>query len=144
MSVGKRLLMFTPQDPKASSLVARTADWGCLASTCETIDELRGRFEGGQYDYVLVEDSTVLRKLAAESDPTGEILRTPLAEIEKRHILRVLSSTGGNKTRAAKILGIDTKTLYNKLKSYETSAALARRRLQNAASGGGAAAAVGG
>ena len=62
MSVGKRLLMFSPQDPKASSLVARTADWGCLASTCETIDELRGRFEGGQYDYVLVEDSTVLRE----------------------------------------------------------------------------------
>lgn len=132
MSVGKRLLMFSPQDPKASSLVARTADWGCLASTCETIDELRGRFEGGQYDYVLVEDSTVLRKLAAESDPTGEILRTPLAEIEKRHILRVLSSTGGNKTRAAKILGIDTKTLYNKLKAYNAAAQAARRREQAA------------
>ena len=42
-----------------------------------------------------------------------------LAEIEKRHILRVLASTGGNKTRAAKILGIDTKTLYNKLKAYK-------------------------
>ncbi len=53
--------------------------------------------------------------------------QTSLAEIEKRHILRVLSSTGGNKTRAARILGIDTKTLYNKLKAYGAAAQAARR-----------------
>ena len=52
----------------------------------------------------------------------------PLAEVEKRHIMRVLSSTGGNKTRAARILGIDTKTLYNKLKAYRSSDELARKR----------------
>ena len=51
---------------------------------------------------------------------------------QKRHILRVLSSTGGNKTRAAKILGIDTKTLYNKLKAYNAAAQAARRREQAA------------
>lgn len=130
MSIGKRLLIFTPDDPKASTLIARTAEWGCLVSTCETVDELRGRLEGGHFDMVLVQDSAVLRKFASESDPTGEILRTPLAEIEKRHILRVLSSTGGNKTRAAKILGIDTKTLYNKLKAYNAAAQAARRRQQ--------------
>jgi DNA-binding NtrC family response regulator len=41
--------------------------------------------------------------------------------------MRVLASTGGNKTRAARILGIDTKTLYNKLKSYRSSEVVARR-----------------
>ena len=133
MSIGKRLLIYSPEDPKAAALVSRTAEWGCLVSTCETIDDLRGRLEGGQFDMVLVQDSSALRKLASEADPTGEILRTPLAEIEKRHILRVLSSTGGNKTRAAKILGIDTKTLYNKLKAYGASAAAYRRRVQAAA-----------
>ena len=130
MSIGKRLLVFSPSDPKATSLVASTADWGCLVTTCETIDEFRGRIEGGGFDLVLTEDSAALKKLVAEADPTGEILRTPLAEIEKRHILRVLSSTGGNKTRAAKILGIDTKTLYNKLKAYGAAAQAARRRQQ--------------
>ena len=130
MSIGKRLLVYSPQDPKATNLIARTADWGCLVSTCETLEEFRGRVEGGQFDMVLVEDSAVLRRLCSEADPTGEVLRTPLAEIEKRHILRVLSSTGGNKTRAAKILGIDTKTLYNKLKAYGAAAEAARRRNQ--------------
>ena len=39
-----------------------------------------------------------------------------LAEIERQHILRVLEAEGQNKTRAAAILGIDRKTLREKLK----------------------------
>ena len=35
-----------------------------------------------------------------------------LDEMEKRYLLRVLRETGGNKVRAAKILGIDRRTLY--------------------------------
>ncbi len=35
-----------------------------------------------------------------------------LDEVEKRHLMRVLRETGGNKARAAKILGIDRRTLY--------------------------------
>lgn len=128
MSIGKRLLVHSPRDPRATELIARTADWGCLVTTCESIDDFRGRLEGGRFDMVLCEDSELLRRLTAEADPTGDVLSTSLAEIEKRHILRVLSSTGGNKTRAAKILGIDTKTLYNKLKSYTSAAQSARRR----------------
>jgi DNA-binding NtrC family response regulator len=69
----------------------------------------------------------VLQRLIAESSPE-EALKLPLAEVEKRHIQRVLASTSGNKTRAARILGIDTKTLYNKLKSYRASEELAKKR----------------
>ncbi len=39
-----------------------------------------------------------------------------LAEVETEHISNVLASVGGNKTRAAEILGIDRKTLREKLK----------------------------
>ena len=39
-----------------------------------------------------------------------------LAEIEVEHLRNVLASVDGNKTRAAKILGIDRKTLREKLK----------------------------
>lgn len=40
-----------------------------------------------------------------------------LAEMEGEYIRNVLSSVGGNKTRAAEILGIDRKTLREKLKN---------------------------
>jgi DNA-binding NtrC family response regulator len=46
-----------------------------------------------------------------------------LADVEAEHIRNVLVSVGGNKTRAAKILGIDRKTLREKLKLHESGPA---------------------
>jgi DNA-binding NtrC family response regulator len=43
----------------------------------------------------------------------------PLAEVERRHILSVVTRTGGNKQAAARILGIDRTTLQRKLERYE-------------------------
>jgi DNA-binding NtrC family response regulator len=40
-----------------------------------------------------------------------------LAEVEREYVRNVLASVGGNRTRAAKILGIDRKTLREKLKA---------------------------
>jgi two-component system, NtrC family, response regulator HydG len=41
-----------------------------------------------------------------------------LQEVEKTLILKTLEDTGGNRTRAAEILGINRRTLQNKLKEY--------------------------
>ncbi|RJO63604.1 MAG: sigma-54-dependent Fis family transcriptional regulator [Myxococcales bacterium] len=41
-----------------------------------------------------------------------------LDEIEKNHILKLLQECGGNQSRAARILGINRRTLSRKLKSY--------------------------
>jgi DNA-binding NtrC family response regulator len=41
-----------------------------------------------------------------------------LDEVERQHILRTLERHRWNKKRVASILGIDTKTLYNKLRRY--------------------------
>jgi len=43
-----------------------------------------------------------------------------LDEIEKRHILKVLSDTDGNKSSAARILGISRKTLDRKTRLWQT------------------------
>ncbi len=133
MSLGRRLLVFSATDPQALHLARSTAGWGCVVSACSSLPELRGRLEGGDHDLVLVEPAAALRPLLA-GELGDEPVQLPLAEVEKRHILRVLAAMNGNKTRAARILGIDTKTLYNKVKSYQASEAMARRRQQGAGS----------
>lgn len=40
------------------------------------------------------------------------------AEAEKDHIIKILKSTEGNRTKAAEILCISRKTLWEKLKIY--------------------------
>jgi two-component system response regulator AtoC len=53
-----------------------------------------------------------IRARAAETknEDSDELL--PLAEVERRHVLRVLEQVGGNKVQAAKILGINRATVY--------------------------------
>jgi two-component system response regulator FlrC len=44
-----------------------------------------------------------------------------LAEFEREHILRTLEACCGNRTRAAKVLGISIRSLRNKLRAYAHS-----------------------
>ena len=43
---------------------------------------------------------------------------TTLAEVEREMIVRTLEAVGNNRTRAAQILGISRRALYNKLRRY--------------------------
>ncbi|RJP25697.1 MAG: sigma-54-dependent Fis family transcriptional regulator [Candidatus Abyssobacteria bacterium SURF_5] len=61
------------------------------------------------------EDLALTPEQSGEDD--GELETLPLSEIERRHILRVLRHHGGNKSQAAKTLGISLKTMYNKIES---------------------------
>jgi len=45
--------------------------------------------------------------------------RLTLYDLEREYIGRVLESTRGNKTEAARILGVDRTTLYRKLEEYK-------------------------
>ena len=42
-----------------------------------------------------------------------------LADVERAHILSVVESVNGNRTKAASILGIGPATLFRKLKKYK-------------------------
>ncbi len=46
--------------------------------------------------------------------------RWTFEDLEREYIFRVLESVRWKKTEAAEILGIDRRTLYRKLKRYET------------------------
>ena len=51
--------------------------------------------------------------LVIAGDDPAELL--PMEEVERRYILRVLEAVGGQKATAARVLGMDRKTLYRKL-----------------------------
>ncbi|GAB4373156.1 MAG: sigma-54 dependent transcriptional regulator [Calditrichia bacterium] len=44
---------------------------------------------------------------------------TPLSEVEKTMVIKTLKAVGGNKLKAAEILGISRRSLYNKLEEYQ-------------------------
>ncbi len=47
-----------------------------------------------------------------------------LADLERVYLRRVLARTGGHKANAAKILGLDRRTLYRKVAELEGGSAL--------------------
>ena len=52
--------------------------------------------------------------------PAADSTPKTLEELEREHILRVLNQSDGNRERAAAILGISSRTLYRKLREYES------------------------
>lgn len=78
-----------------------------------TVEDLPSRVRDFQASHVVV----------AGLDPTELV---PMDEVERRYILHVMDAVNGNKSSAAKILGLDRKTLYRKLERYEMRAARAK------------------
>ncbi|WP_437480699.1 sigma-54 dependent transcriptional regulator [Sorangium sp. So ce1014] len=78
-----------------------------------TVDDLPAKIREHRPSHVLV----------AGDDPSELV---PLEEVERRYILRVLEAAGGNKTLAARILGLDRKTLHRKLDRWEPPAVPAK------------------
>lgn len=61
---------------------------------------------------------------AVPSLTTSATHALPLAELERRHISRVLHDVSGHRARAAEILGISERTLYRKLGELEMEAGI--------------------
>ncbi|MBI5779016.1 MAG: sigma-54-dependent Fis family transcriptional regulator [Planctomycetes bacterium] len=53
--------------------------------------------------------------ISADLKPAGDVVK----ETEKQHIKKILKETGGQKIKAAEILGISRKTLWEKIREYK-------------------------
>ncbi len=73
-----------------------------------------------QRPLILPEDLPRRLRLEQEFSMPPNLLPTkiPLSELEKLYIKKVLEETGGNKKKAAEILGIDRRTLYRMAARY--------------------------
>jgi DNA-binding NtrC family response regulator len=75
-----------------------------------------------RFDHLTVEDlPEQIRAYRADRfdmavDAVDELVS--IDELERRYIVRTLKLLGGNKARAAQLLGLDRRTLYRKLESY--------------------------
>jgi DNA-binding NtrC family response regulator len=85
------------------------------------VRELRNAIERA----VLLAEGTVLAphdfnlRSAAVAPASGDDLQLTLAEVERRHIERVLADSGGRVDRAAERLGLPRSSLYQRLKRYK-------------------------
>ena len=115
LETGRRIRGFTP----AALEAMRTYHWP------GNIRELRNVVERAvvlaQQEWIDVSDVS-LSHLAApgDTDKSGVVKAAPfvpttIEEMERRHVLATLEAVGGNKTKAAAILGIERSTLDRKL-----------------------------
>ncbi|HEY4014979.1 MAG TPA: sigma-54 dependent transcriptional regulator [Polyangiaceae bacterium] len=76
-----------------------------------------------RFDHVSAEDlpervrAFKADKIKLVAEQSNEILT--LDELERRYILRALRIVGGNRSRAAELLGLDRRTLYRRIEKYQ-------------------------
>ncbi len=121
--------LYTVDPPK---LPARTLDRLMAYHWPGNVRELENFIERAVVLHASGGSATVGFELPAEAEEADEgagILdeaqrkRWTFEELEREYIFRVLESVRWKKTEAAEILGIDRRTLYRKLKRYESEAA---------------------
>ena len=114
---------------RARSIVLRTHPWP------GNVRELKNCV---QRAFILADEEVELEHMlparAADAGRSGRVCSfasgTPLAAMEKRTILATLAHCRGNKRRAAQVLGVSLKTLYNRLNEYATERRRRRCRLR--------------
>jgi two-component system, NtrC family, response regulator AtoC len=119
LSLGKKIKGFSP---RALDCITRYPFPGNVRELRNAV-ERAVTFASG--DRVRLENLPArIRKYRPEGDGRKDDVRgltveqdklPPLAEVERRYIRHVLSEVGGNKRRAANILGIGRRTLYRRL-----------------------------
>lgn len=103
----KRVIGISPE----AMLVLQQANWpGNVRELAHTIESA---VVVTSHEIILPDDLPVTLRKSVPAAPASEFLDlVTLQELEKRYLIRVLDETHGNKTEAARLLGIDRRTLY--------------------------------
>ncbi|MDQ1523131.1 MAG: two-component system, NtrC family, response regulator HydG [Pyrinomonadaceae bacterium] len=112
---------------EAARRLLESSDWpGNVRELRNTIERAAAlsetdEIEAAQFAQLSGREKTTAAAIAPVQtrDADADAPTRTLEELERQHILRVLEETGGNRERAAIILGISARTLYRKLREYE-------------------------
>jgi two-component system response regulator HydG len=113
--------------PEAESVILKYPWYGNLRELKNVMKRAVLMAEGEQIDtdcfpYEILHpetDHTQTQTVTAQHINTDSKLKHASSEIEKKLIIETIQEAGYNKSKAAKILNIDRKTLYNKIKLYD-------------------------
>lgn len=108
-------------DPSAADILKRYPWPGNVRELQNLVERLTVLIDSGLItrDDLPSQLVEAVEPLALWTDPASLLLES----VERTHILRVLKHFKGNKTQAARAMGITIKTLYNKLALYQETAA---------------------
>jgi transcriptional regulator with PAS, ATPase and Fis domain len=96
--------------PRAQIVLARYPWLGNIRELKSVLGSACMMAEGDMVDVYELPERIRARAAESRNDDPNELL--PLAEMERRYVLRVLEQVGGNKVQAAKLLGINRATVY--------------------------------
>jgi len=96
--------------PRAQIVLARYGWPGNIRELRSMLGSACMMAEGEMIDVRDLPERIRTRAAETKDDDPNELL--PLADVERRHVLKVLDQVGGNKVHAAKILGINRATVY--------------------------------
>ena len=111
--IARDLKRSMPKLTAAAEKRLTTAAWrGNVRELANTLERAAILADGDAIDasHIWIEEG-------GEAKPPGNEVR-PLVELEREAILHALEVVGGNRRRAAELLGIGERTLYDKLKKY--------------------------
>jgi DNA-binding NtrC family response regulator len=122
----------TISDNSAAAIKALARGPSLVLATASGITDAVEAMRHGVYGYIFIPLQPgeaalmVERAVGSPPDELKEACRddvvesTPdLADLERRHILKVLQACKGNQAKAAQVLGIGRNTLWRKLRRYE-------------------------
>ncbi len=116
--IARDLKRSLPRLTPAAEKRLSAASWrGNVRELANTLERAAILADGEQIDasHIWLEDASA--KPAAAVGASGNEVR-PLAELEKEAILHALEVVSGNRRKAAEMLGIGERTLYDRLKKY--------------------------